>query len=65
MNAFTFEERKLLVKHVNAIFNFVKTEVSPFLRSFQILKFEVNPHEYPIMFLINAGVNPEIKFTRG
>jgi hypothetical protein len=65
MACYTKEERELLVKNVKAVLNYVKNEISPFLREFEILKFEDHPRHYPIMFIVDPGKNPEIKFTRG
>lgn len=65
MAYYTKEECELLVKNVKAVLSYVKNEISPFLREFQILKFEDSPRNYPIMFIVDPGKNPELKFTRG
>lgn len=65
MVSYTKEECELLVKNVKAVLEYVKNEISPFLREFQILEFKDNPKYYPIMFIVDSGKNPELKFTRG
>ena len=65
MARFTIEERKLLVKNIKSILKYIRTEISPYLREFQIVKFEDNPSYREIMLIVDPGKTGRIEFTRG
>jgi hypothetical protein len=65
MARFTIEERKLLIKNINTILKYIRTEISPYLREFQIVKFEDNPSYREIMLIVDPGKDGKIEFTRG
>ncbi len=65
MARFTIEERKLLVKNIKTILKYIRTEIAPYLREFQIVKFEDNPSYREIMLIVDPGKDGRIEFTRG
>ena len=65
MMKFTENEKQTLTKNVKAVLDFVRAEVCPYIRDWQVLKFEDDPTHYPIMFIVNPGKNGTIEFTRG
>lgn len=52
MANFTIEERTQLVKNCKAIFDYLRTEIAPYIRRQICFKMEVNPREYDLVVSI-------------
>ena len=65
MMNFTDDEKKTMIENVKACLKYVRTNVTPYIRTHYILKFKDDPNHYPIMFIVNPGKTGAIEFTRG
>jgi hypothetical protein len=64
---FTNAEKGLIIKNVTSILDYIRNDIAPHLREFQIIKFKISESErvVPAMIIINPGKNANIEFTLG